>query len=218
MNNTVVQNIKVRGEKKFCDLLVSVSRCYPQKFIFLILLIAFSSCLKNAESDQQLKSLDSISGALNQKLAELKQVDTVILQKAISKYNNYRQFIQQNVNDTVNKNEADHVQQFFVCGKNLLNFSENRKSILARGSLINSQINKLITDAKENSLDNEKFVQFSAQEKNNAEQLIKNSYGQQQLFQANLQEFKLSLSGIEQLIRARNNGQMPTVIKDSIPL
>ena len=122
------------------------------------------------------------------------------------------------MNDTVSKIEADHIQMFFVCGKNLVDFSENRRSILARGGLINSQLTKLMLDAKENTVDEEKLLQFSNQEKSNAEQLIKGSYGQQQLFQANLQEFKLSLSGIEQLIRARNNGQMPTVIKDSIPL
>ncbi len=186
--------------------------------LFPVILFFFSSCLKNDEREQQIKSIDSLSGALNQKLAELKQVDTVVLQKAIVKYNNYKQFIRQNVNDTVNKSEADHLQQFFVCGKNLLDFSENRKAILARGALINSQLNRLMLDAKENSLDEEKLIQFSTHEKSNAEQLIKNSFGQQQLFQANLQEFKLSLSDIEKLIRARNNGQMPTIIKDSIPL
>jgi hypothetical protein len=185
---------------------------------FLLITFLFTSCLKNESYDKQIKSLDSLSGALNQKLIELRQVDTVILKKAITKYNNYKQFIQQNVSDTVTKIEADHIQQFFVCGKNLNDFYENRNSILARGDLINSQLNKLIHDAKENALDEEKLIQYSTQEKNNAEQLIKNSFGQQQLFQANLQEFKLSLSGIEGLIRARNNGQMPTVIKDSIPL
>ncbi len=197
--------------------LFSASRSFLQIFILLSLLIIFSSC-KNDFSEKQIKTLDSLSGALNQKLNELKQVDTAILKKAIAKYDNYKQFIQQNVNDTVSKTEADHIQQFFVCGKNLFDFAENRRSILARGSLINSQLNKLMLDAKENSLEEEKLIEFSTQEKNNAEQLIKNSYGQQQLFQANLQEFKLSLSGVEALIRARNNGQMPTIIKDSIPL
>lgn len=186
--------------------------------ILIIVSLLFSSCIKNDVYESQVKSLDSLSGALNQKLEELRQVDTVILKKALNKYTNYRQFIQQNVKDTVNKEEANHLQQFYVCGKNLSDFADNRSSILARGSLLNSQINKLITDIKSKSIEEEKLVQFSTQEKQNAEKLIKASYGQQQLFQANLQEFKLSLAGIENLIRSRNNGQMPTIIKDSIPL
>ncbi len=186
--------------------------------ITFFITILLSSCLKNETYEKQIKTLDSLSGALNQKLIEIKQVDTFILKKAIIKYNNYKQFIQQNISDTINKIEADHIQQFFVCGKNLLDFSENRNAILARGDLINSQLNKLIHDAKENVIDEDKLIQFSNQEKNNAEQLIKNSFGQQQLFQANLQEFKLSLSGIETLIKSRNRGQMPVIIKDSIPL
>ncbi|MBA3663665.1 MAG: hypothetical protein H0W61_05600 [Bacteroidetes bacterium] len=197
----------------------SVVENYISKFLILLLLIFFfSSCIKNAIYETQLKSLDSLSGALNQKISELRQVDTIILKKAISKYNNYKQFIQQNVNDTVNKEQANHLQQFYVSGKNLTEFSNNRSTILARGSLLNSQINKLIADVKEQAVDQDKLAQFSSEEKQAAKDLIKASYEQQQLFQANLQEFKFSLSGVEMLIRSRNNGQMPTIIKDSIPL
>jgi hypothetical protein len=184
-------------------------------FAFTLL---FLSCSDNGLQEARLKTLDSLSGALNQKLVELKQVDTVILQKALSKYSNYRQFIQQNVDDTLKKEEADHLQQFYGCGKNLLDFSVNRKSILARGALIDSQLNKLILDIKENAADQEKVSEFTSKERTGAEQLIKISFGQQQLFLTNLQEFKLSVSGVEKLIRSRNSGRMPTVIKDSIPL
>lgn len=178
----------------------------------------FLSCTKDEVYEAQLKSLDSISGALNQKLSELKFIDTVILKKAVTKYNNYRQFIQQNVNDTLSKDEGNQLQQFYLSGKNLSDFSYNRSIILARGSLQNTQLNKLILDVKAQSEDEEILNKFCAEEKQNAERLIKSTYGQQQLFQSNLQEFKLSLSGVEGLIRLHNNGQMPTIIKDSIPL
>jgi hypothetical protein len=186
--------------------------------ICLILAAVFSSCTHNALYEAQLKSLDSLGGALNQKLTELKQVDTVILKKAITKYNNYRQFIQQNVNDTVNKEEANHLQQFYVSGKALADFSINRTTILARGSLLNSQIGKLVTDIKERAVPEEKLQQYASAEKQQAQDLMKASYEQQQSFQASLQEFKLSLMGVESLIKSRNNGQMPVIIKDSIPL
>lgn len=184
----------------------------------VIVFFLFPACIKNDVYEAQLKSLDSLSGALNQKLAELKQVDTVILKKAIIKYSNYLQFIQQNVNDTLSKEEGDKLQQFNVSGKILSDFSENRTMILARGNLLNSQLNKLMLDVKARSNEEEMINKFYAEEKQNAEKLIKSTYGQQQLFQSNLQEFKLSLTSIENIIRSRNNGQMPTIIKDSIPL
>jgi hypothetical protein len=196
----------------------TVSREMTVLLFFFSSVLFLPSCFQSDVYEKETRSLDSLSGALNQKLSELRQVDTAILLKAISKYTNYRQFIQQNINDTVSKAEADQLQQFYSSGKNLELFSENRKSILARGSLINSQLTKLLKDAKENSIDEEKLQQFSKEEKAQATQLIKKSFGQQQLFEANLQEFKLSLAGIEALIRSRNNGQMPTIIKDSIPL
>jgi hypothetical protein len=201
----------------YCCFERSREATYKKLLFSFLIVLSFTSCT-NETCEKQIRSLDSLSGALNQKLSELRQVDTVILQKAISKYSNYRAFIQQNINDTVKKEEADHLQQFYNSGKNLLSFSENRKSILARGNLINSQLDKLISDAKQNAIEEEKLIQFSKEEKLQAEQLIKNSFGQQQSFSANLQEFKLSLSGVEALIKSRNNGQMPTIIKDSIPL
>jgi hypothetical protein len=195
-----------------------LERLCSKLFVFVSCFVLFSSCSRQEVYETQLKSLDSLSGALNQKLAELQQVDTVILAKAIARYANYKTFIQQNINDTVNKAQANSLQQFYLSGKNLSDFSDNRSSILARGSLLNSQINKLITDIKTGAVEEEKLVRYSTEEKANAEKLIKASYEQQQLFQANLQEFKLSLQSIEEIIRSRNNGQMPTIIKDSIPL
>src|SRR5436190_1948891 len=95
-------------------------------FIILFIPFTFTSCFKSESYEKQIKSLDSLSGALNQKISELNQVDTVILKKAISKYNNYRQFVKQNVHDTVTKAEADFLQQFYTSGQSLVDFSENR--------------------------------------------------------------------------------------------
>jgi hypothetical protein len=187
-------------------------------FIPFFYLFIFFSCGTNEAYEKQIRSLDSLSGALNQKLAELKQVDTVILEKAIGKYRNYKAFIGQNLNDTVTKEEADHLQHFYICGKNLFDFSSNRKTILGRGNLMNSQLAKLQGDARNKSMEEEKLRQNFSFERSNAEELIKRSVEQQQRFLSCLQEFKLSLTAIENLIRSRNSGQMPVVIKDSIPL
>ena len=94
----------------------------------------------------------------------------------------------------------------------------NRRSLKARTSLINSQLEKLKSDAKNNLLPEEKLLEFTDLEKKEANVLIEVSNKQQQLFYTSLQEFKTALKGVEYLIKVRNNGQLPTVVKDTLSL
>jgi hypothetical protein len=178
----------------------------------------FQSCNRVDIYAVKMQSLDSLSGAVNSSAEEVDKTDTVILDKAISRFNQYKQFIQQNVKDTLTKVEADFTQQFYTSGTSLENFATNRRSIKARTNLINSQIEKLKTDAKNRSITEEKLIEFTNQEKKEAGNLIEASQKQQQLFYTSLQEFKTSLKGVEDIIKARNNGQLPTIIKDTLSL
>ncbi len=178
----------------------------------------FQSCNRNDIYATKIKTLDSLSGAVNAHAKEIDKVDTIILAKAILRFDQYKQFIQQNVTDTVTKSEADFIQQFYTSGKSLEDFEVNRQSLKARTSLINSQLEKLKSDAKNNLLPEEKIIEFTDLEKKEANVLIEASNKQQQLFYTNLQEFKTALKGVEYLIKARNNGQLPTVVKDSLSL
>lgn len=178
----------------------------------------FQSCNRNDVYALKIKTLDSLSGAVNEHAKEIDKVDTIILAKAILRFDQYKQFIQQNVKDTVTKSEADFIQQFYTSGKSLEDFEVNRQSLKARTNLINSQLEKLKSDAKNNLLPEEKLIEFTDLEKKEANVLIEASNKQQQLFYTNLQEFKTALKGVEYLIKARNNGQLPTVVKDSLSL
>lgn len=178
----------------------------------------FQSCNKNDVYAAKIKTLDSLSGAVNTHATEMNKIDTVILAKAILRFEQYKQFIQQNVKDTVTKSEADFIQQFYTSGKSLAGFDLNRRSLKARTSLINSQLEKLKSDAKNNLLPEEKLMEFTDLEKKEANVLIEVSNKQQQLFYTSLQEFKTALKGVEYLIKARNNGQLPTVVKDTLSL
>jgi len=122
--------------------------------LFLPGFIFFMSCGQAELCSQQVKTLDSLNGAVNGMAKELEKADTVTLQKAMTRFNYYRQFIQQNIHDTITKNEADNLQHFYVSGKTLDNFSINRRSILARASLVNSQLAKLTSDAKKQGVGN----------------------------------------------------------------
>jgi hypothetical protein len=178
----------------------------------------FQSCNRNDVYAIKIKTLDSLSGAVNAHAKEIEKVDTIILAKAILRFDQYKQFIQQNVKDTITKSEADFIQQFYTSGKSLTSFDLNRRSLKARTSLINSQLEKLKSDAKNNLLPEEKLIEFTDLEKKEANSLIEASNKQQQLFYTSLQEFKTALKGVEYLIKARNNGQLPTVVKDTLSL
>lgn len=186
--------------------------------IFLLLFCILSSCTNSNEQAKQIKSLDSISGALNQKVIELQKTDTLILEKALTKFNNYKQFIKQNINDTVTKKEADAVQQFFASGTTLEIFFINRKTILARAQLVNAQLTKLILDITQNTIEQKQLQEFTFAEKEQANDVIQKSFLQQQLFNSNLQQFKNALPMVEELIKTKNNGQLPTIVKDTTTL
>lgn len=184
--------------------------------IFVLLLsFFFVSCGKSEEEERQIHSLDSLSGALNTKLQELNQLDTSLLKKAIDNFENYRVFIKENVNDTLTKEEGDQLQKFYLCGKNLISFKENRSAMLARGSLINSQLKKLMLDLGNGSVEYEKTQVYFLQERKGAEELIRSCFGQQQAFQSALQDFRSSISNVESMIMKRNAGQLPKIIQET---
>jgi hypothetical protein len=188
------------------------------KICVLLPLVLLESCNKTNIYDQKAKTLDSLSGAINSMVRELTGVDTIILQRSVTRFNYYRQFISQNVTDTVDKNEADNLQHFYLSGKNLENFQLSRKSILERAGLINVQLVKLTTDIKNKSLTEEAILKYALQEKNETAKLIELAYQQQKIFHTGLEEFKNALRGVETLIRSRNNGELPTIIKDTVAL
>ncbi|MDO8999395.1 MAG: hypothetical protein Q7W45_06490 [Bacteroidota bacterium] len=191
------------------------------KYCFVFLFFAgliFQSCNRNDIYALEIKALDSLSGAVNAFAKESEKTDTLILNKAILRYNQYKQFIQQNITDTVSKTEADFIQQFYASGNSLVNFDLNRKSVVARIKLVNSQLEKLKSDAKNKVIDEEKLIEYTNLEKKQANNLVDAGQAQQKIFYTSLQEFKTSLKGIEALIKVRNNGQLPVVIKDTLSL
>jgi hypothetical protein len=185
---------------------------------FIITCLLLQAWNKTDTYGQQVRTLDSLSGAVNATVKELEKTDTLILQKAITRFTHYRQFIQQNINDTIAKSEADNLQQFYASGKNLGIFQTNRTSLLARARLINSQLLKLTADIKNNALSTEQATQFILQEKNEAARLTDLGSSQKQVFYSGLEEFKNALRGVEQLIRSHNNGELPTIVKDTLTL
>ncbi len=111
-------------------------------FLFLFL----QSCSIKDQVATEAKRLDSVSIILNSKLQELNKCDTALLERAIVKFNIYSTFIENNITDTISKEEANSLQQFYQSGKNLKAFSQNFKSLRSRTTLVSDQIKKLMND------------------------------------------------------------------------
>lgn len=188
--------------------------CYS---LIICLITLWLGCNKPMSESQQVKSLDSLGGALNAMLKELARTDTVLLQKYTSRFGYYSLFIKENVNDTLSKAEADNLKHFCNSGQSLGAFEKNRKLIVIRAQLVSAQLSKLEEYVK-SSTEADLLNGFIRHEKAEIQKLTETGYKELRSFHASVEEFRNSLPGIDGLVRSRNNGKLPTIIKDTIVL
>jgi len=183
-------------------------------FLFLFL----QSCSIKDQVATEAKRLDSVSIILNSKLQELNKCDTALLERAIVKFNIYSTFIENNITDTISKEEANSLQQFYQSGKNLKAFNENFKSLRSRTTLVSDQIRKLMSDVEKGSISKKDFLSNFENEVSAASQLISLTSNELKNNLNSIQDFKNSLLPVEALIKSRNNGILPEAIKDKVEL
>lgn len=191
---------------------------FAHSFLFVAMLLSISSCSKSDVYLEKAKSVDSLNAAMNTVSKALNNLDTVFLKKSIARFNWYLDFIEININDTISKSEADNLDHFITSGKNLIIVEQNRRMILSRAKLLNEQLIRLSSDIRNKHLQTDQVLNYYYSEYSEIEKLIQSGLLQQQLFHSSAEEFKISLKGIELLIRSRNNGELPTIVKDSIIL
>lgn len=184
----------------------------------LIMIAGTVSCGSTEVYRQSAKTLDSLSGALNQCTEEIRRMDTVTLAKALTRYNVHKQFIAHNKIDTLSRSEGDALQQFTTAGKNLEVVQSNRSAVLMRSELLNTQINHLRKDIKNEAIEPGTLPEFMENEKKEVSNLIRKANEQVRLFYASVEELKLCLPMVEQVIRRKNKGQLPIVVKDTTSL
>jgi len=187
-------------------------------YLVVVLLALLCGCGNGAYYEQKSKTIDSLSGALNLRVSELSKTDTALLQRCINRFTYYSQFIKQNVNDTLSKNEADNLQVFYSSGRKLESFRNNRFAILNRAALLNRQLGMLALDIKNKNVNSKDLHAYLVREQEAATQLIEAAGQQQSLYYSGIEEFKLSLREVEVLIRKRNKGQLPVIVRDTLAL
>jgi hypothetical protein len=185
--------------------------------VFFFAFVFFASCSNQGARKQRVQALDSLSGALSHARSDLQNADTVTLQKAVQRFNHYRQFIEQNLNDTITKTEADVLQLFFNAGNTLQQYRVNRNLLLSHAEKIQQQIKDLRSDAAGNAMDAELLDKYFFSEREDGRALINHVSEQQKLFHTSLQEFKGSLNAVEEIMRRRNHGELPTIVEEKEP-
>lgn len=190
------------------------------KFVYynicFVAMMSLFSCNKTNTGSENSKAIDSLNCSINAISEELKKTDTILLQRALVKFSQYKQFIKQNINDTISKMEADNLQHFYNGGNNLQAFQNNRITLLSRVNLLCSQLGKLANDEKNNALSKEQLSIYLAQETREVIKLSQLNLAQRQLYYAGMEEFKNSIVALEILIKKWNYGELPTIIKDTI--
>jgi len=189
--------------------------CFTQ---FVLISVLCCSCSVKNQVEAEVKKLDSLTIVLNTKLEEINKCDTNLLNRAITKFTIYSTFIENNLNDTIIKGEANSLQQFYTSGQNLKAFQSNKNSLKSRASLVLEQIKKLVNDVSNGSISKDEFIKNYDTELKAANQLIELSTKEISSQSSNIQDFKNALLPVETIIKQKNNGELPSVIKDSVNL
>ena len=120
----------------------------PGIAILLVFLSTLTSCSSTAEYEQRSRTLDSLGGAVNTLGSALQKQDTLQLQRYLKQFRYYTAFIDASRFDTLDRTAADQLQVFYHSGSGLAAFMENRKALLARIALLNSQYKRLAEDLR----------------------------------------------------------------------
>ena len=180
---------------------------------FTILIFLESACGTTSISKQQIKTLDSLNGAVNTAANALRRTDTISLNKVLDHYFQYKQFINAKLQDTITKSEALDLKVFYNSGEALLNFNKNKLVVLTRLNLLNTQTEKLtkdLIDGHLNEVERKKYFNLELAEANKEIQL---AFALEKEYILNFEKFTQSLKAIEDIIRRYNQNQLPTIIK-----
>ena len=182
-----------------------------------LFLLSLISCTNSAAYEQKSHMLDSLGGAVSNLAAALQKHDSTELRKYIDQFGYYSSFIEASQFDTIGKQDADQLQDFYRSGNALKKFLENRAALLARVALLNSQYRRLAEDIRNHSISIEEADSYVLKEKKEAAYVVEAGNQQQQLFYRSLEQYRLSVRDVQQIIKRYNNGQLPTIVNDSIP-
>jgi len=187
-----------------------------KKLLLLAIPLSLLTCKPHAADKLAQTKLDSLSGALGLSYQSLLQVDTVRTTKALVLLKQYKSFVKQALMDTLTKTEADALTRFVNEGEVLENFMFNRIQLLTRVRLVVQQTGRLSSDLAAGKVHAEDIQSSIDNEEQEITKLIQVIDKEIKQGQSAILEMRHALPEVEQLIKNRNNNQLPTVITDTL--
>jgi hypothetical protein len=180
--------------------------------------ILFLACSREALYAKDKHSLDSALVVVQNQLSRMSKTDTGQLKKAVEKFTDFDTFIKTQVSDTLTKEEAMSTQQFYESGNYLLQFEKRRIAARKEFTLMQKQLRDLIETGNQQAISPEQFSVFAKREMTAAASLTELEEQAQTGYYKAIQDFKNALPKVEDLIKKRNRGNLPLVIKDSVSI
>jgi hypothetical protein len=161
------------------------------------------------------RSIDSLSGAISTLESQLKSVNEGELADMKNRYDAYSTFIKQHLQDTISKSEASDLQRFYEAGKQLDAFVDNRQRLSERAALLKQQLTDLSRDVRLRNTDEERLNEYFMNERGSATEFVNAAGTELTNYVEASKQFKLSLPAVGNIIRKRNNGELPRVVKNN---
>lgn len=178
--------------------------------------IVFGSCGKSHDYDASVKQLDSLKVVMEESLSGFASLDSAKYADALSKEVTYTAFIQMNVTDTISRQEALMLQELHTAGKAFRGFLSSRRSLIDDARISASQLKKLSADLASGAVDSRVAIQYISQERQEAERIIHLLKLNTEVLRSEMEDYTRSLPGIEALVKAHNNGQLPPTVTPDI--
>ena len=185
------------------------------KLLLLVLPVCLLSCRPTAADKIAQSRIDSLNGALGHEIKAIQQTDTARLQKALDLYQRYHAFVAQSVHDTLTLEEAKALKKFMENGAVLKAFLYNRTQLLVHGKMIAAQAMKLAKDLEMGTVSAEEMAKAIESETVAMNKAISTIEEERKKGAAAIIEMRNTLSGVESLIKKRNNNQLPTYTADT---
>lgn len=178
----------------------------------LLISVLLFSCEQNNLLKQQVKTLDSLSGAINSAALALKETDSSNVKALLSTYQVYTQFINTSIKDTISKSQALDIKSFYESGEALQVFLKNKSALSARLSLLNTQCMRLSEDIRLGEMSSKESTKYFNYETVESIKVIGEVFKQQKIYYSNYEKLLQTIPNIEKIIKSYNNNQLPTII------
>ena len=154
--------------------MITLTKLKTVFFIFILsgLGASFHSCKSGVKMPTEAASLDSLGNLLGAVEQKLMAIDSVLVEQKYKETMADLNFVEQNLKDSITRQQADAISSYRGTRKNLKNFNKNRSNLLAQYKLVEVQLKTLSDDLKKGAIENNKAYEYFVIESTEANKLL----------------------------------------------